>query len=708
MTLPSPEVTDERIAIRRLSQYRVFEGGGESARQAKEDLIVATLAETDGMSESITACADNMATLWRLKYDDLELADALGHLIHEQKVIREHDGSLHLTSSERERLEAAAEESNAVEAAAMSEWHETLRRRWPGLTDAECKQFEEDLHTFLAVLQRRHGAEAALLAYPDDPGAKELLEAANPMLSALGDDANRERREWAITLFMREATEAQKRFLAANLNTAYFVAALTIDPSGAQLVQQLIKGQRVYFDTNFIYRLLGVQGPRYVKSAETILKATQAAGYECAVTPWTINEYRESLDRSRKFLERYPIPPEEFAAVAADAVTVEDFVTSYWREVRSTKLNVHDYVTYHMEVETHLKDRGIERIDTGVIDIDRWKERIGSEVSMLERVLSKEKHVEVLEHDVKHRLLIQKLRGHGNRSVANAGYWFVTHDRALPRYDLLAQRSEELPSRTLQFCVSAGAWFQLVEGLRPKTEDFAQTLADVVASPYLHPRTSITKRSAQAVSARAALHRDASPELAARLFMNSALMTEIESAQDTDEQTRLIDSAIIASAKELQEEAKKALEKAAEDQDYAKRTRQDAARLVRASEERRKQDLARAGESKNEAVLNERARAEQAARDAAERHELEMQATQEAHAARLSEKDKELTAHRAASVRLRRRVRFAVLAGVLVVIFILAGLAGLFSAFWEYFVAVAVILGFFAAADQLFNRSPPS
>ncbi len=363
-----------------------------------------------------------------------------------------------LSADEKDRLSTQAAQSAETEQTAMREWRDVLRHRWPGLTDTECTQFEVDLRRFLEVLMQRHGAEAALLIYPDDPAAKELFEASNPMLAALGDDSNRERREWAITLFMREATEAQKEFLAANLNTAYFVAALTIDPTGAQMVQELILGQRVYLDTNFIYRLLGVQGPRYIKAAETILKATQEAGYECAVTPWTINEYRESLDRSRRFLERYPIPPEAFAAVAADAVTVEDFVTSYWRQVRSTRLDVHDYVAYHLEVETHLKDLGIQLVDTGIVEIDRWEERINSEVSLLERVLSKEKRIEILEHDVKHRLLVQKLRGDGNRSVANAGFWFMTHDRALPRYDLLAQRSEGSHHHRLQFCVSAGRW----------------------------------------------------------------------------------------------------------------------------------------------------------------------------------------------------------------------------------------------------------
>ena len=700
------EAVDERTAIRRLSQYRLFEAGGESARQAKEDLIVATLAEVGGTSASIAECAESMDVLWTLRYDDLELADPLNHLVREGRVLRGHDGSLSLGTDELERLRSATAASRATEETAMNEWHQALRERWPGLSDTECEQFNVDLRAFLEALMQRHGAESALLVYPDDPAAKKLFEASNPMLSALGDDSNRERREWAITLFMREATDAQKAFLGANLNTAYFMAALTIDPTGAQLVQELIAGQRVYLDTNFVYRLLGVQGPRYVKAAETILKATQAAGYECAVTPWTVNEYRESLDRSRKFLERYPIPPEEFAAVAADAVTVEDFVTSYWREVKSTRLDVRDYVAYHMEVETHLKDRGIGTIDTGVVEIDRWEDRINSEVSTLERVLSRDKRIEVLEHDVKHRLLVQKLRGDGNRSVANAGYWFVTHDRALPRYDLLAQRSEDAHQRSLQFCVSAGAWFQLVEALKPKTADFAQTLADVIASPYLHPRTSISKQMAQAVSARAALHKDASPELAARLFMNSALMGEIETARDSDEQAQLIDSAIIASAKEAQEEAKQALAKAEAEQQQASQTKQDAARLVRATEERRNRDLEHAQLLRDEAIQNERARSEEAARKAAEEHEQSVRETREGHDKTLAEKDEQLARHMARASRTSRRLRLALIATALVAVFVIAGLAGLFSELWEYFVAVAVILGFFAAVDQFTNRPP--
>jgi hypothetical protein len=43
-----------------------------------------------------------------------------------------------------------------------------------------------------------------------------------------------------------------------------------------------------------------------------------------------------------------------------------------------------------------------------------------------------------------------------------------------------------------------------------------------------------------------------------------------------------------------------------------------------------------------------------------------------------------------------------------VVVFVAAGLAGLFSQVWEYFVVAAVILGFFAGLDQLMNRNDKS
>jgi Flp pilus assembly protein TadB len=190
--------------------------------------------------------------------------------------------------------------------------------------------------------------------------------------------------------------------------------------------------------------------------------------------------------------------------------------------------------------------------------------------------------------------------------------------------------------------------------------------------------------------------------------MNSALVTEIEKAQDTNQQNDLIDNAIIASAKEAQEEAKKALAIAAEDQREAQRAKQDAALLVRASEERRKKDAELAETRRDEAVRDERSKAADTTRSLTERHEREMRQVHETHETDLKDKEKLLRDEEAKSAAKTRRIRLTGAACLLVVVFVAAGLAGLFSQVWEYFVVAAVILGFFAGLDQFMNRNDRS
>ena len=353
---------DDLATIRRLSQYRPFERGGASARETKEDLILAAIAEAGGRCASIGDCASTIEVLWGLHYDGLGLAEPINRLIAEKRVMRANDGGLSLSDGENLRLTAAAHASRQAAQQALEQWHKDILARWPSTSPDEIKTLDNVLERFLHAMVMQHGAEAALLMFPEDPAVDALLAAPDAKAQALEGLSPREfcdRAEWALSTFMRESTEAQRTYLSEMLNTAYFVSSLTLDPECGRLIKELTAGQRVYLDTNFVYRLLGVQGPRYVKSAEVILRATQAAGYVCAVTPWTVDEYRNSLERSKQYLERYPIPPDEFATLAANMTSVEDFVTSYWRQVRDTQLSVSDYVGYHSEVEAHLAQRGI-------------------------------------------------------------------------------------------------------------------------------------------------------------------------------------------------------------------------------------------------------------------------------------------------------------------------------------------------------------
>jgi len=110
---PIAPTADDLRTIRRLSQYRPFERGGQSARERKEDLILAGLAEAGGACTSIGDCAATLRTLWGLRYDDLELADPIAHLIAEGRIVRNTSGAPSLSTDEQRRLEAAAAESQA-------------------------------------------------------------------------------------------------------------------------------------------------------------------------------------------------------------------------------------------------------------------------------------------------------------------------------------------------------------------------------------------------------------------------------------------------------------------------------------------------------------------------------------------------------------------------------------------------------------------
>jgi hypothetical protein len=667
----------------------------------------------------VSDCASTIETLWGLHYEALELGDAINHLMSEERVVRNSAGDFALSLDENQRLQDAAAASAAAQREAMDHWHAGILTRWPGTSADELKTFDRVLERFLHAMVRQHGAESALLMDPENPAVDALLAAPDAKAQALTGITPQgfaDRAEWALSIFMREASDAQRAYLSETLNTAYFVTSLTLDPEGGRLIKNIAQGQRVYLDTNFVYRLLGVQGPRYVKTAEVILRATQEAGYVCVVTPWTVQEYRLSLERSRRYLERYPIPPDEFASLAADVTSVEDFVTSYWRQVKDTQLSITDYVAYHSEVETHLSERGIAIVDEGTKAIDAQKQLVDAETTILVRVLAgKWRHPELITHDVKHRLLIKRLRGAGNRTFANAGYWFLTHDRVLPRYDIQADRAEQSGNPRLPFCVSAGAWFQVVEAFRPKTQDFAQTLADVIASPYIHPRSAITKELAQAVVSRTALYNGGTPELAARVFMNSAAMAEIERAQSRDEQAEVIDNAIVAAAKDVQEEARKAREEAERDRlESAERVKQAEARAEDAK--RRSADeveeLRRASE---QAALNEAARRDEAARNEAARqqaaeerqareHAAELGAAKSAYDKELADKEVELREERASNARRRRRNRLAWTTLLLAALFVLGSLALGLDKAWQYVVGAGVCLSLLAAVDQLFQR----
>jgi predicted nucleic acid-binding protein len=693
---------DALDTIRRLSQYRPFERGGASALEAQEDLLLAAIAEVGGSVESVAEARDAVS-LFNLTLDEVEIARALDSLAKAGAVERE-GGQFVLTAAEAERLAAVAAESGAVADAAIAEWLSGIAERFPGLSESEEVCLRTDLDAYLRAVIQRHGAEAALLLYPDDPVAERLYGDLEEMGTGFLGTASRrveEIRQYALHEFIRRPTDVQRRFLAQNLSTGYFWTVLSIDPEGARLVQELARGQRVYLDTNFVFRLLGIQGPRHIRPAELLLDRTSEAGYEVAVTRWTIDELQRRLKASRDYLRQNAVPPSEYASLAADAASDDDFVTFYWRRVKDEPgLSVDDFLAYYEQVEDHLKAHGILVRDEGCTAVDQRKDDIGAEVSLLERVLDygrkeplKEgqrrwRPTRTLEHDAKHRLLIERRRGDGHRTFANANSWFMTYDSLMPRYDYHARRG----SSALPFCVTAGSWFQVVEAFKPKSDDLGAALADLLASPYVRYRRTLSKGTAQAIAARTHMYRGGTPELAARVFMDTAALEDIEQAATPEEQTEKIDNALIAATQEMREEARRAKAQAEDARERARQREEAAETAVRASEQRRLDELEREKALRDEAVRNEAARGTSAVEHAKANAQRAQDEQRERYEQELADARDEASAQAEEARRAQRRIRLVAIFGVVLALAFVAGLAFGFGIVWGVVSASAILI----------------
>jgi predicted nucleic acid-binding protein len=577
------------MSVRRLAQYRPFAHAGVDAKAAVGDLVTAAIVESGGSVASLGECRDTCQTLWGLDVELDEVRSAVAGLVREGRLQK--DGATYeLTEAARAEIDVTLSQSSEIEMEALRDWESRLRETWPLLSDDEMSALRSDLDAWLKQVIARHGVEAAMLLYPEEPRAQEMFAA----LERIGLDFLPERpkdletiREQALLLFVRQPSDRQRIFLSTLLNTSYVMTVLSLDPEARELVREVSAGQRVYLDTNMIYRLLNLQTPRSFLSTRRLLDLTRELGYDVVVTPWTVQELRTSLERARTFLKSKAVPPGELAALAASATTDENFITAYWRRLREKPVSVDDFFDFYNEIEAHLEALGVTVASEGCLAVDRDEARIQEELAVIEGVPGPRFKPEPVKlHDVKHRLLIERLRGESSRRFANAGFWFLTADSSLPRYDYAARHGDN----RLPFCITAGAWLQVVRSLVPRTEDYDQTLIDLMSSPYLRYRGRIGYDTVQEVIGRIDLFVGSSPDLAARLLFNTALLRQVAQTADEQERQQLVDNEIVKAAEAMEQELAEAKRRVEEE------------RGARAAVAARADDLARALETERAAT----------------------------------------------------------------------------------------------------------
>ena len=580
--------------VRRLAQYRPFERGGLDLRAVLHDLVLAVAAIEGGELTSLFECRKAFVDCWGLEVEIEELKPIIDGLVDSGQAEKRGKG-IRLSPDVVTTLEGRALEWQDTEVRAMQDWELEVLRSQPDLSTEELEELRADLREWLHLVIGRHGVDAALMLYPEDERARRFFDD----VEAHGFDSLPKRserfmalREQVLPRFIRAPSAEQRRFLASLLNISFYMTVLTIDPTAKKLVAEQLTGHRMYLDTNFLYAVLGGAPPEEVYSARRLVQMSRDLGIEFAVTPWTMDELRTSIARSRRDIEGQkafirPELGETMLRTSGD----KGFNRLYWQAYNQSKTQPKDVFDRLEHFESELERLGIKEISQGCTAVSGQEEQIRDYSSLLnsERWPYQKEWI-VLEHDAKCRLLVERLRGAGNLRVSNARYWFLTYDATLPRFAArVPENGDAVPE--LPFCVSPSAWVQIIRALTPRTADFDKTIVDLLTSPYVGYRRAVNPAVVQEVIGRMDHFEDASPELALTVLTDTAKVRDIEkavAAESTEKVAAAVTAAYSEKTREMQAAVAASVEQvaAADSERRAAQERADASAVaLRVAEE---------------------------------------------------------------------------------------------------------------------------
>ena len=429
-----------------------------------------------------------------------------------------------------ERIRSASE----VEALALGEWETKLKQSTPSLGRDQVAQMREDLITWIQQIIVERGVEAAVVLYPEQVRYKHRLDE----IKALGF-STLPARDAHVTLirpevlqnFLEGMTTMQRRYFDNLMSTAYLMSVFTLEPAALDEIRKLTKGHRLYLDTNVVYALLKLHGRSAYDRTVRTLNQSRRAGYEVCVTPWTVMEMQRSIGAARRRLGRRdaPRPSSERVTESANSDGHELFVETFRRMQRDAGITLRDFFALYEQVEELLTTENVVVVADGCQEIDEDDSRFDEQIELLKHARhGDDKLRPVLEHDVKHRLLIEKHRGDGERRPSSVQCAVITNDRGLVRY-AAHKGPGELP-----FAFSFAEWTIRVERLTPRTDDYGKTMADIFESQSLQIPDLVSQSSIIDAIAQIHLQEKYTASIGVRMLMDEPLTDDGEEVDAED------------------------------------------------------------------------------------------------------------------------------------------------------------------------------
>ncbi len=545
------------------------------------------LAEAGSRELNEAEIVEHILKRLHVRFDPDEIKVGLTSLVDRGDAVCR-QGLYSLAPKAAEKHATAVAQAIAQEKEVFDEWAIEIRSRYTALDDDDVHELIEEMKKICIQVFREHGAEVTHLFYPERDEASAILDGLKTgafreisvgIVNKIGLEINLE-----IYRFFANLTDKRKHYIAESLDAAFFIFLTSVDHHCSEVFSWASEGTIIYVDTNFIYRVLDLQGPGPYKMAKKVLELGKSIGFSFFASDRTVKELMTSLKHARDQLKAHPVLPADLAEIAAAASTDHDFITAYWKMYRDTNISVDDFYAYYSGIPELLEEQQIA-IKKDVTKMLEGGSEAQEEFSGLYGFLHGSRHTALIEHDALHIALILQERGDIHRAI-DAKVWFLTCDKRLADYDRRANRDG------VKTCLNINECLQLIRLFVPRTEDFEEAFAQSMSEPSMRVVGAMPAATASQILGRLAIFRDYSPALAIKLLMDEVFVRSVQNCGSQVKAEIIIDDMIMSEAKRAAEnevkrtkEIKRATnqleQKASEIEDHQQRSAKEQIELAR-------------------------------------------------------------------------------------------------------------------------------
>ncbi|MDQ3605467.1 MAG: hypothetical protein M3418_04670 [Gemmatimonadota bacterium] len=447
------------------------------------------------------------------------------------------------------QLDSELSATSNRDAKVRNSWLNELRERHE-ISESEASRLWEGLEQLISDVIATHTAEAAAFLYQDNDDQRLRFQAAlaakYPQIRAFVGQDLLPLAESEYPAFFDPENPSRRDFLADRVQAGFVFHLLNIDPAASELVKMNVSEKVLYLDTNFLYRLLGLQGPALTSAPATTLRISRQLNCTIKVSRATIDEF---VGRLRSDISNIPIiRRQEYQRIAADAAGDEwDFARAYYRELASGCVGTKDeFERKYSNVIGFLQEWDVEVDEDAVLtDEEGSSEEFTQAWSALNQWAAK--GTRALEHDVFMLRHVRRLRGSAQRTAGQTRVWFLTYDRRLTMFTLRGRRSDAVSP-----CMLGDSWLQIARPFLPRTDDYEKSFVAMLRYPLLYQSSNAVpfEHVATALSRLERFEPLPIPVVSA-MIADGEFIKRLDATQSRSEEAGLVNLAAAAAAGEI-------------------------------------------------------------------------------------------------------------------------------------------------------------